>query len=480
MKKEMNTDRRIKTAVINLDAVLNGGIPEDSMVMVIGVPGTGKTILSHQIAFSNANADSRCLIFQTLSEPASKALRHLSQFDFYNPKLIDEGIIQLIDLGALIRASRLDEVIPMIMEHVKRVRPKFVIVDSFKVFEDLATNSQDLRNFSYEVAIHLMAWECTSFLLGEYTPQDVETNPLFSIADGILRLSLRQEEGEQQRFLQATKMRGTSHSVDEHALFISNSGISVYAPRVTIRRESVADPYTKARAPLRAKLGISKIDELLGEGVPYGSSMLISGVAGTGKSLLLLEFIYRGAKEFNEKGIIFSFEETEERILAVAQGMGWDLLTEIKRGMIEIVFVSQPEIVVERDLLMMHERITKMKAKRVAVDSASIFVHKITDSRIVREKIYQLTTLVQMSQAIGFLASDITYGTNRISRFGVEETVVDGLILLTSNAIGDERERFLEVYKLRNTAHVDGRHRMTIAHGGIVIYPRIQLEKKIA
>jgi circadian clock protein KaiC len=473
-------DKKIESGIRNLDEILEGGIPEGSLTMIVGAPGTGKTILSHQIAFKNAAPNCRVLIFQTLSEPSSKSIKHLAQFDYYDSKMIEDGTIQFVDLGSILRSNGLQDALSMLMEHVKRVKPGLVIIDSFKVFDDLSKDQEELRKFTYELAINLMAWECTSFLIGEFTPEDVESNPLFSIADGIMRLSLREQAGEQQRFLQVSKMRGTAHSFDEHSLIIDHCGVSVYAPRVTIRRENVADPYTNARAPVRAKLGISKIDELLGEGVPYGSSMLISGVAGTGKTILLLEFIYRGAKEFNEKGIFFSFEETEERILAVGLGMSWDLLHEIKRGMIEIVFVSQPEIIVERDLLMMHERINKMKAKRVAVDSASIFVHKVLDPRVVREKIYQLTTLVQQAQAVGFLASDIAYGSDRISRFGVEETVVDGLILLTSTEKGDERERFIEVYKLRNTAHLEGKHRLKIAHGGLVIYPRIKLEKKIA
>ena len=94
-------------------------------------------------------------------------------------------------------------------------------------------------------------------------------------------------------------------------------------------------------------------------------------------------------------------------------------------------------------------------------------MHKIKDAQSVREKVFQVATLVQAAQAIGFFATDIHYGQNQISRFGVEETVVDGVILLTASENGYARERFLEIYKLRNTAHKSGRHRMKIEQGGI-------------
>jgi circadian clock protein KaiC len=220
---------------------------------------------------------------------------------------------------------------------------------------------------------------------------------------------------------------------------------------------------------------ISKLDELLGEGIPRGSSLLVGGVAGTGKTMLSLEFVYRGAL-LGEKGIVFSFEETEERLLASAEGLGWDLAREIERGMVEIVFIPQPEILVEQHLVMMGERITALGAKRVVVDSLSVFLHKVEDPQVAREKTFQIASLVQNAQAVGFLATDIPYGADQISRFGVEETVVDGVLLLSATQEGLERHRYLEVYKLRNTAHLKGRHDMLIGEGGIAVFPRYAAE----
>ncbi|MBC7540865.1 MAG: hypothetical protein H7281_18735 [Bacteriovorax sp.] len=463
---------RILTHISNLDEILGGGLPEGTITIIAGSPGTGKTILSQQICFPNATSDSPVLFFQTLSEPTAKTLKYLSQFKFFDPGKIANDIIEFIDLGGILKLESVQEGIDQMMEHVKRVKPSFVVIDSFKVFEDLAKSREELRKFTYGVAVNLMAWECTTLLLGEFNDSDLESNPLFSIVDGVIKLKIKLESGEQQRFIQVVKMRGTNHSRDEHAMSISEDGIGVYAPRVTIRREADEHGEKNKKGPDRAKLGISKMDDLLGEGVPFGSSFLLSGVAGTGKTLLSLEFLYRGAKDFGERGIYFSFEETDERLLAEARGMGWEIDQLIDSGMIEIIFIAQPDIVVEKHLLMMNERITKLKAKRIVIDSVSLFVHKISDQQIVREKVFQLATLVQKAHGIGFFITDIPYGSNKLSRFGVEETVVDGVILLTSSEKDFERERFIEIYKLRNTAHMDGRHEMKITSNGILITPR--------
>jgi circadian clock protein KaiC len=459
---------RVETGVRNLDALLGGGLPLGSVSIMAGPPGSWKTILSQQICFHNASSKRRALYFSTLSEPTAKTLRYLQQFDFFDADKL-EVAVQFIDLGALLRTQGLVETGKLIMGHVKRLKPAFVVIDSFKVFDDLATSREELRKFGYELAVNLMAWECTVLLLGEYGPEDMARNPLFSIVDGLFHVMQREQAGEQQRFIQLVKLRGTEHSRDQHPFVIRSSGVEVFAPRVTIQRED------RGSHEPRCKTGIAKLDGLLGDGIPRGSSLLVAGVAGTGKTVLLLEFLYRGAQA-GEKGIIFSFEETEERLRAAARGLGWDLEREIARGMLQIVFTAQPNIVVEGHLLMMRERIEAMGARRVAVDSVSVFLHKIEDPQVSREKTFQLASIIQNSQAVGFFATDIPYGSNKISRFGVEETVVDGVILLTSTEEGFERQRYIEVYKLRTTAHLKGRHPMAIGPSGILIFPRYEAE----
>jgi circadian clock protein KaiC len=459
---------RVETGVRNLDALLRGGLPLGSVSIIAGPPGSGKTILSQQMCFHGATPKRRAIYFSTLSEPTAKTLRYLQQFDFFDAAKY-EVAVQFVDLGVLLQSRGLEETGELVMEHVKRLQPSLVVVDSFKVFDDLARSSEELRKFGYELAVNLMAWQCTALLLGEYGPDEVAHNPLFSIVDGLIHVSQREQSGEHQRFIQVGKLRGTDHNRDPHPFVIGSNGIEVFAPRITIQRED------RGSDEPRCKTGIKKLDDLLGQGIPRGSSLLVAGVAGTGKTVLLLEFLYRGALA-GEKGIIFSFEETEERLRAAARGLGWDLDREVARGMIQIVFTAQPDIMVEGNLLMMRERIEAMGAKRVAVDSVSVFLHKIEDSQVSREKVFQLASIVQNSQAVGLFATDIPYGSRKISRFGVEETVVDGVVLLTSTEEGFERQRYIEVYKLRNTAHLKGRHPMTISTGGVAIFPRYEAE----
>ena len=439
------------------------GSPKARSASSAAPPVPARRFWRSRFCFHYGRAKQRALWFSTLSEPTAKTLLYLSQFDFFDRAKLEAGDVQFVDLGVILRSKGLEETTKLIMEQVKKFKPAIVVIDSFKVFDDLAKSREEQRKFSYALAVQLMAWEATAILLGEYGPSDMATNPMFSIVDGLLQLTQREQSGEQQRFLQVVKMRGTDHSRDEFPFVITAAGVEVFTPGVTIQRNARADVPAS-----RLKTGIATLDELLGDGIPRGSSLLVAGAAGTGKTVMLLEFLYRGARA-GEKGILFSFEETEERLRATARGLGWNLDAELERGMVAIVFIPQPDILVEGDLLMMKERIEAMGAKRVAIDSVSVFLYKVAESSRVRTKIFQLATIVQNVGAVGFFATDIPYGANQLSRYGVEETVVDGAILLSATEQGLERQRYLEVYKLRNTAHTTGRHEMTIGAGGITV-----------
>jgi circadian clock protein KaiC len=457
----------LSTGIRTLDEMLSGGLVIGSSTALAGAPGSGKTILAQQIAFHNATPKTPVLFLSTLSEPGAKTLFYLNKFNYFDQKKIDE-CIHFVDLGILLRSKGLTQTLELIVERLEAIKPALVVVDSFKVFEDLTASSEELRKFAYELVVNLMTRKCTAFFLGEYAESEYERSPLFSIIDGLISMSQRELSGEHQRFIQIVKMRGLAHSRDEHSFKITADGVEIFAPRLTIKRDAPKE-VNKGKTLLKTR--VDKLDELLGGGIPTGSSLLVAGVAGTGKTVLGLEFVYRGALA-GEKGIVFSFEETDARLRAAARGLGWDFDAQLESGMVKIIFIPQPDIQVENHLLMMQEAITSMGAVRVVIDSFSVFVHKIKDAQIVRDKIFQLATIVQNSGAVAFFDTDIPYGSLQMSRFGVEETVVDGVIVLSSTEEGLQRERYIEVYKLRNTAHLKGRHTMTIETGGITIFPR--------
>lgn len=450
-------NERVSTGIPNLDSILGGGIPRGSLIVLGGPPGSGKTILAQQICFHNASPRCRVLYFGTLSEPVAKTLVHLQPFEFFDPGKMSSSI-EFVDLDMVATPSGVEQAVSSVLKHVKRVKPSIIVIDSFKVLDDLAASRDDVRRFVYQLAVTLMAWDLTAILIGEYRHEAHVDNPLFSILDGIVLLSQRANSGATERFLQITKMRGADHHRGEHLFEITNHGIDLYAPRLRLVR-SVMDP-----PPGVCRTGISRLDELLGNGVSWGSSILLAGPAGAGKTILALEFIYRGAR-LGEKGMFVTFEETPEHLCATARGMGWDLEQEIERGMIDIAYVPQPEIVVQPHLEAFHERVVAFGAKRIVVDSLSAFLDKLP-RHAVRETTFHLCSLVYNCGAVGLFAADAPDAER-----GMEATVVDVIILLSYEEEDHDRVRYIEVYKHRDGEHYAGHHPMVIRRGGVAIFP---------
>ncbi len=217
---------RLKSGVKGLDEILGGGLVKASVTVFAGAPGAGKTTLAQQICFNNATKETKTIIFQTLSEPSAKTMRYMGQFKFFDISKINQSVFYL-DLGAILRKSGFDAAIKTFTDEVRKLSPKLVIIDSFKVFEDFAGSREELRKLSYDISVQLMAWEVTAFLLGEYSEYDLEHSPLFSLVDGIIGMKAINASGDAQRGLRVLKMRGAKHLRDAHPFDINENGVEM-------------------------------------------------------------------------------------------------------------------------------------------------------------------------------------------------------------------------------------------------------------
>lgn len=471
----MSNIKLMPTGVPNLDAVMGGGIPVYSLNIVAGQPGTGKTILVQQMLFNHIrnHSTAKVLYLTTLSEPTLKVVRYMQCFSFFDVEVFGEQVL-FQDIGPFIREHSLTELADEILARVEKHQPEILAIDSFKAIRDLSDDVSDFRRFCYDLSVRLASARCTAFLLGEYDRSDIGEGAEFAVADGIVYLNIALQEGEQQRFLQVYKMRGRATEMVPYPFALTDGGVQVLGSMLTLkRRETSLEEESET-----ASTGITGLDSILRGGIPQGRSILLSGVSGTGKTTLAMQFLVNGALQ-GEKGLLFSFEETRDRLFRMAEGFGWNPQDLEAKGLLRIIFIPQTEIRVEEHLEYMAQEIASFQPSRFVIDSFSVFLHKVKDLAVQREKTFQLSTLVQRVGAVGFLISNIPAGeVNRLSRFGVEETVVDGTIVLSTDVNGLQRRRYIEVYKMRAADHVPGRHRMEIGHQGIEVLYLAPTEQK--
>jgi len=225
------TIRKLPTGVRGLDEILGGGIPEFSFNIIAGTPGCGKTTLAHQIVFANATVKKPALYFTVLGEPALKMLRYQQQYSFFDESKLGKAV-RFVNLSEVVIKKDLNAVLEEIIRQVTAVNPGIVVVDSFRTVLRKATpdsSEGEMQSFIQRLAQFLTSWEATTFLVGEYVPEEMRDNPVFTVADGLLWLSQVSERNSVGRKLQIFKVRGAASVPGLHTVRITGDGLQAFS-----------------------------------------------------------------------------------------------------------------------------------------------------------------------------------------------------------------------------------------------------------
>ncbi|MCD6403946.1 MAG: AAA family ATPase [Nanoarchaeota archaeon] len=219
---------------------------------------------------------------------------------------------------------------------------------------------------------------------------------------------------------------------------------------------------------IRISTGIPGLDQLVGGGFEVSSIILLSGGPGTGKTTFCLQFLYHGATK-GENGLYISFEETEDDLIRDARNFGWDLEDLIKKKKLVIKHYSPFEYDKFKEeltsLLKLHN------VKRLVIDSISGLGFYLENKYEFRKRIWELSREVKNAGCTAIFTSEIP-AEKGYSRFGVEEFIADGLIVLHFGGLGGEFDRTLQVVKMRRTNHKKGLFPFKITQKGVRVYPR--------
>lgn len=217
--------------------------------------------------------------------------------------------------------------------------------------------------------------------------------------------------------------------------------------------------------PLRVPTGLPKLDSLLEGGFLKNSMILVTGGTGTGKTILCLQFLWEGLQK-GEPCVFLSLEEDPEDIKADARQFGWDLEKYEEKGLFRIMFHDPFETDVSSVLV---NQIEYIKAKRLVVDSMSMLGLYMKDQATVRKQLGKLMKSVKNAECTTLVTSEIVEESKALSRFGVEEFVVDGVIVLNYLGIGQEANRSLQIRKMRRTDHGKDIYPFKMTNKGIVL-----------
>ena len=452
---------KIPTGCTGLDEILFGGFPANTISVIMGAPGTGKTILAEQIAFANATPDAPALYLTTMSEPLEKFIMHGQTYGFFDESKVGVSVLYE-DLGLMLREQGIGKLADIVTEMFAARRPRFVFIDSFKALNELMVLPQDRRIVIFDLASVLSAYQCTSFLIGEYAEEMMTELPEFAIADIVLQMIKQTTNVREQRFIRVEKFRASDSVPGLHAFSITSAGLEVF-PRLLTPK--VAPSYSTR--PERVNTGIKGLDEMIAEGFWRGSTTLVAGPPGAGKTIMGLQFIGAGALK-GEAGVYLGFQENPTQLARVMRNLGLPVESLVDNGL-EIMYQSPVEMQLDQVASELFHRVRAGKVKRVVIDALGDVQRASVDPQRFGNLIY---TLMQWF-AVENVTCMMTYEMSDLFEVhGISNEQISNMsdnVLLLRFQPGPEMKRTLRIIKTRGSAHDNREHEINITREGVRI-----------
>jgi circadian clock protein KaiC len=479
----MTRDGRVKinqlpSGVAGLDDILGGGVPEFSFNIIAGAPGCGKTTLAHQFMFANATDERPALYFTVLGEPALKMLRYQQQYDFFDITKLNKAI-HFVNLSQVLIDGGLEAVLGEISKQVDALDPTIVVVDSFRSVLRTKQESKhelEVQGFMQQLALLLTTYEATTFLIGEYGEDELEDNPVFTVADGLFWLYQIVEGNSVVRKLQLMKLRGQMSVPGMHTFRITDNGLQAFS-----RTLGLAGQKKRVPAKKRLSTGIAALDEIMGGGIPEGDSLLVAGSSGTGKSLLATQFIAAGLR-LGEPGIVAVFEERPDEYAGRASIFGLDLKTPMEEGSLEIIYLRPLDLSVDEMMQELLDAVKRTGAKRLVIDSLAGFEMALAPGfrADFRESLYRM---IYALTGVGItilstLEMVETFTEFRFSTYSIS-FLTDDIIRMRYIEVDGQLRKMMVVAKMRGSAHSVDLYDYEITLQGIVIGERLNEYTKV-
>lgn len=465
----------IRTGISGLDDILFGGVKRGNILLVEGSPGTGKTTLGLEFIYRGIVDNDEPGLIVTFEMSPAKLLRDAAGFGWDFRKLEDEGRLKMIYTSPLVLLQELHSHDGLLMQEIRRLKAKRLLLDGLtplKLFGEIF-NGRPFRDSLHLLVETLQREEITAMLTREVPESEEARAAEFSheqfVCDTIFTLRTDFSGRNRVRSLTVAKSRGQDFVAGRHTLRIeADHGVRVY-PRAQSRARLVTDQPTSTK---RSSLGVPAVDEMIGNGVFDGSTTLVVGVSGTGKTVVGVEFLVEGARQ-GKPGLLVTLDEHPQQIMRNAEGLDLPLKRFVDQKLVHFYYESPQEL----ELDVHYDRITRLveehKIERVLIDSLAAYMTSDDRVREFHDFIYALTTFFKDRLVTAFMnyESPELLGVSQISEEIKASTIVDNIILLNYVEFSDRLRRAITVPKARGSAPSRVTREYRITKGGIQLEP---------
>jgi circadian clock protein KaiC len=461
------TDAFISTGIAGLDTILAGGLTKDRLYLLEGDPGTGKTTMALQFLIEGAQRGEPVL-YITLAENEVE-LRAVAQSHGFKMNGITvheiipaEGVLDPDEQYTVFHPSEVElgETNRLILAQIERLCPTRVVIDSLSELQLLSGNPLRYRRHVLALKQYFARRACTALFLDDKTAIGGDQQ-VRSIAHGVISLlQVESGYGAERRVLRVLKYRGIDYRRGPHDYVIVSGGVVAY-PRIVaaesrelVKRSQVAS-------------GLASLDALLGGGIEEGSSTLISGPPGAGKSSLAAHFV-KSVTNGGQKAAMFVFEESFNTLLNRADGIGMDLRTPLDSGLLTVSQIDPAELSPGQFAHAVCKAADE-GAKVIVIDSLNGYMNAMPEARFLTIHLREVLTYLGQ-RGVATMLVGVQQGVTGPAGTNVDVSyLADNVLLLRYYESDGAMHKALSVFKKRGSRHETTLRAFSIGEKGIEV-----------
>jgi circadian clock protein KaiC len=463
---------QLPTGVPGLDRLLNGGLRQGGLHVVLGGPGMGKSVLAHQIGATFIRAGGKVLYLTALVETHQTLMSQARTFRFFDPASVPNSFYYASLYPMLLRgglAAAREEITRLVSHHA----PTLVILDGVHALQVSARGALEYQQFIHQLEAQAAVTGMTTLLLAHPPAGGISTEPTFTIADAIFDLCSEDVRLRQVRMFSVAKLRGVAHVGGRHTFRITADGVHIF-PRVESlaahMKSRLSDEAPPRPSPERLSVGIDGLEEMLGGGLDRNTTTVVVGTPGSGKTLAGLSFLSAGAAD-GEAGLLLGYHEPPEVLVQKGEGVGLPIRRQVEEGLLHIRWRAPAELLVDEEVERLLALIEEKKVRRVVIDGLEDLRHAVIPRERELSVVVALTNLLRERGVTTVVLQDLSRVAGVSFDLPMPElsAIMDNALHLRYVEDRGEMKRLIAILKIRARMHDHSLRELRITGKGLSV-----------
>ena len=471
-----------KTGIEGLDNIFLGGIPRSNMILVQGAAGTGKTLMGTEFIYRGVTESHEPGIIVVFETNPDKLIRDALLFGWDLEALERQKRLKIIFTSPEVFEAELRSPNSLLLETAVEMGVRRIFIDGIGLLYPASSHNQRLpasgpgsyREMLQQLLEGLHRGNLTSMFSHEISALDENLStlePAGFLADTVIELSRDRRNRLGHRGIEIIKSRGQDYVSGRHTLRIaSGKGLQIFRRVQAPVLHNLDQPTSMAK---RSVVGVQALDDLIGGGIFDGSTTMVVGISGVGKTVLATQLLLEGVVKDSKRGLLISLDEHPAQILRNAATVGLNLQEHVDSGMIHIFYESPQELEIDSHFARIVRTIEDNDIQRLVIDGVTSYSTAIDEQRAYRDFFQALVAYSKfrlMTTFFNYENPELFGVSSYMPEFPVN-SIVDNIILLSLMEFGNKVRRCMAVVKARGCRHEFDTREFTIGKGGITLTP---------